>query len=75
VSTRSGGLPQLDPIALGIGDRLVSAIDQATRWDNVVTRLLRVVSEDEKGDGAPVRYEAVAQGLGVKVSRWSTKSR
>jgi hypothetical protein len=37
-------------------DRLVSVIDQATSWDNVVTRLLRVVSEDEKETARPFVY-------------------
>lgn len=37
-------------------DRLASAIAQATSWDNVVTRLLRVVSEDEKETARPFVY-------------------
>lgn len=37
-------------------DRLAPAIDQATSWDNVVTRLLLVVSEDEKETARPFVY-------------------
>jgi hypothetical protein len=37
-------------------DRLASAIAEATSWDNIVTRLLRVVGENEKETARPFVY-------------------